>query len=406
MVYLVSLIVFSGVLFALVGMLLLLEAKVVIKGDRTVIINDDTDNRLRVPQGTTLLAALVGNNILLPSACGGKGSCGTCKCKVEQGGRNVLPTELSHLSRKELLEGTRIACQIKVKEDMKIRVPDEIFSIKRYHATVVSNDNVASFIKELVLKIENGEALDFKAGAYVQLDIPEYELTYAQIDVKTKYREVWEKYKLWDLHAKTEEPVNRAYSLANPPVENNILKFTIRIATPPPGIADAPPGIATSYIFNLKPDDSVAFSGPYGEFFIKETAREMCFIGGGAGMAPLRSQILDQLQRVKTQRKMTFWYGARSRQEIFYEDEFAELEKNYDNFSFHIALSEPQPDDQWNGLIGFIHQCLLDNYLSAHEDPAEIEYYLCGPPLMLKASLEMLDNQGVEPEMIAFDDFG
>lgn len=406
MIYLVSLIVFSAVILSLVGILLLLEARVVIKGDRTVVINDDTENSLRVPQGTTLLSALVSNDVLLPSACGGKGSCGTCKCKVEAGGRNVLPTELSHLSRRELLDNVRIACQVKVKEDMKIRVPDEIFSIKKYRCTVVSNDNVASFIKELVLKIENEETLDFSAGAYIQIDIPEYDLSYRQMDVKPKYREVWDKFNLWELHARAEEPVNRAYSLANPPAENKLLKFTVRIATPPPGMAQAPPGIGSSYIFNLKPGEPVVLSGPYGEFFVKDSAREMCFIGGGAGMAPLRSQIRDQILRVKTRRKMTFWYGARSRQEMFYEEEFRELESHHSNFSFHVALSDPLPDEKWEGMTGFIHQCLLDHYLSSHEDPAEIEYYLCGPPPMLKACLKMLDNLGVEPEMIAFDDFG
>lgn len=377
-----------------------------IKGDRSIVINDDEDKSIQAAMGSTLLSALTGNGILLPSACGGKGSCGTCKCKVETGGRDVLPTELSHLSRKERLENVRVACQVKVKEDMKIRVPDEIFSIKKYDATVVSNESVATFIKELVMKLDPGEELEFNAGAYIQMDIPEYELSYEQIEVQEKYREVWKKFNLWELQAESDEPVNRAYSLANPPYEKDLLKFTIRIATPPPGKLDLPPGIASSYIFNLKPGDRLEISGPYGEFFIKDTDREMCFIGGGAGMAPLRSQIFQQLLEVNTKRKMSYWYGARSKQEMFYDDEFKELERKFENFSYHVALSEPQPEDNWEGMTGFIHQCLLDHYLSDHEDPTEIEYYLCGPPPMLKAMRQMLDDLGVEPEMIAFDDFG
>lgn len=387
-------------------MLLILESTIVIKGDRTLIINDDEDKRIKVPQGATLLSALVENNILLPSACGGKGSCGTCKCRVTEGGRDVLPTELTHLSRKERKESVRIACQVKVKEDMRIQVPDEIFSIKKYNATVVSNNNVATFIKELVIELDSDDKLDFKAGAYIQIDIPEYKLSYNQLNVAGQYRAVWKKFKLWELKAESEEPVNRAYSLANPPYENNILKFTIRIATPPPGKLALPPGIGSSYLFNLKPGDRVVLSGPYGDFFIKDTKREMCFIGGGAGMAPLRSQILQQLLEEKTKRKITFWYGARSKQELFYDDEFKGLEKRFENFSCHVALSEPQPEDNWDGMTGFIHQRLLDHYLNSHKDPTEIEYYLCGPPPMLKAVQTTLDSLGVEPEMIAFDDFG
>ncbi|MEW6672026.1 MAG: NADH:ubiquinone reductase (Na(+)-transporting) subunit F [Thermodesulfobacteriota bacterium] len=406
MIYLVSTIVFCTVVLALVGVLLLLESKVVVKGERTIVINDDEEKKIRVPGNITLLSALLRNNILLPSACGGKGSCGTCKCRVEEGGRDVLPTELTHLSRKERLANIRIACQVKVKEDMKIRVPDEIFSIRKYQATVVSNKNVATFIKELVLKLEAGEKLNFEPGAYIQIDIPEYELSYEQFDVAEQYRAVWKKFNLWELHAVSSEPVNRAYSLANPPAEKDILKFTIRIATPPPGAGDIPPGIGSSYIFNLKPGDAVMLSGPYGEFFVKKTQREMCFIGGGAGMAPLRSQILHQLLALQTERKMTFWYGARSRQEMFYDDEFRGLAEKFKNFSYHVALSDPQPGDKWEGLTGFIHRSLYDNYLKDHEDPTEIEYYLCGPPPMLKAVKDTLFNLGVEPEMIAYDDFG
>lgn len=406
MIYFVSIVVFSGVILLLVGMLLFLESKVAVKGDRTIIINEDTDKRIAVPGNITLLSALLRNNILLPSACGGKGSCGTCKCKVEAGGGDILPTELTHLSRKEKMDNIRIACQVKVKEDMKLRVPEEIFSIKKYNATVVSNENVATFIKELVLKLDAGATLDFNAGAYIQIDIPEYELSYEQIEVAQKYREIWKKFNLWELHAESQEPANRAYSLANPPSEKDILRFTIRIATPPPGTADIPPGVGSSYIFNLKPGDRVVLSGPYGDFFIKDTEREMCFVGGGAGMAPLRSQIMHQLLTLGTKRKMTFWYGARSRQEMFYGDEFKGLEDRFENFTYHVALSEPQPEDHWEGMVGFIHQSLYDNYLKKHEDPAEIEYYICGPPPMLKAVVQTLDGLGVDPEMISYDDFG
>jgi len=397
--------VFTGVIFILVGLLLLVEARVVKKGDRLIVINDDEEKRLQVPSGMTLLSALVGNDVLIPSACGGKGTCGTCKCVVLDGGGDVLPTELAHLSRKEKQRNVRLACQLKVKQDMRIRVPEEIFDIKKYHATVVSNENVATFIKELVLKLDPGERLDFNAGAYVQIDIPEYELFYEQIRVAEQYREVWKKFKLWELHSKTDEPVLRAYSLANPPSQPDVLEFTIRIATPPPGKPEVPTGIGSSYMFQLKPGDRVTLSGPYGDFFIKDTDREMCFIGGGAGMAPLRSQIHYQLTVIDTKRKMTFWYGARSLKEIFYEKEFSALEKKYDNFSFYVALSDPQPEDGWTGLTGFIHQCAHDRYLSKHYDPTEIEYYLCGPPVMIDAVVKMLDGLGVEPEMIAYDKF-
>ncbi|HHP7235625.1 MAG TPA: NADH:ubiquinone reductase (Na(+)-transporting) subunit F [Desulfobacterales bacterium] len=403
--YLISLGVFFGVVIVLVGALLLVESKVVVKGNRTVEINQDPDRTIEVPTGITLLSALNRNDILLPSACGGKGSCGLCKCKVNEGGRDILPTELAHLNRNEKLENIRLSCQLKVKEDMKIRIPDEIFNIKKYNATVVSNENVASFIKELRLKLDPGEHMDFTTGSYVQIDIPEYERTYREIHVGETYKKVWDRFDFWGLKARTEEPVYRAYSMANIPTEDE-LRFTVRIATPPPGAADIPPGVASSYLFTLKPGDRVTLSGPYGDFFVKDTDREMCFLGGGAGMAPLRAHIFHQLLNEKTDRRITFWYGARSLVELFYEDEFRELEKNYDNFSFHVALSDPLPEDDWQGPVGFIHQVAYDQYLKNHPDPGEIEYYLCGPPMMLKAVQEMLDSLGVEPEMVAFDDFG
>ena len=402
--YLIAITVFFGVVLLLVGALLLVESKVVIKGDRKIVINEDPDKSIQTPTGTTLLAALTQNNVLLPSACGGKGSCGVCKCKVTDGGRDILPTELAHLSRNEKLDNIRLSCQLKVKEDMKIRIPDEIFNIKKYDATVVSNENVASFIKELRLKLDPGMKMDFETGSYVQIDIPEYERSYRQIYVGETYKKVWDRFDFWGLKASSEEPVYRAYSMANTPAEKE-LRFTIRVATPP-GSADLPPGVASSYLFTLKPGDRLSLSGPYGDFFVKNTRREMCFIGGGAGMAPLRAHIFHNLLTKKTERKITFWYGARSKSEMFYDEEFKELEKNFDNFSYHVGLSDPQPEDDWDGLVGFIHQVAYDQYLENHPDPDEIEYYICGPPMMLEAVQKMLDSLGVEPEMIAFDDFG
>jgi Na+-transporting NADH:ubiquinone oxidoreductase subunit F len=403
--YFIATAVFFGVVIFLVGALLLVESKVVLKGDRNIVINDDPDKSIQTPTGTTLLASLSQNDILLPSACGGKGSCGVCKCKVTEGGRDILPTELAHLSRNEKLDHIRLSCQLKVKEDMKIRIPSEIFNIKKYNATVVSNANVASFIKELRLKLDPGQEMDFETGSYVQIDIPEYERSYREIHVGETYKKVWDRFDFWGLKARGEEPVYRAYSMANTPAEDE-LRFTIRVATPPPGAADIPPGVASSYLFTLKPGDRVSLSGPYGDFFVKDTQREMCFIGGGAGMAPLRAHIFHNLLTEKTERRITFWYGARSKSEMFYDEEFRELEQNFENFSYYVALSDPQPEDEWDGLVGFIHQVAHDEYLDNHPDPAEIEYYLCGPPMMLTAVQTMLDSLGVEPEMIAFDDFG
>jgi Na+-transporting NADH:ubiquinone oxidoreductase subunit F len=298
-----------------------------------------------------------------------------------------------------------LSCQLKVKEDMKIRIPEEIFNIRKYNATVVSNDNVASFIKELRLKLDPGEKMDFRTGAYVQIDIPEYERGYSGIHVGETYKKVWDRFDFWGLKARAEEPVFRAYSLANTPEEDE-LRFTIRIATPPPGVSEIPPGVASSYLFTLKPGDRLSLSGPYGDFFVRDTPREMCFIGGGAGMAPLRSHIFHQLLTAKTTRRITFWYGARSRIEMFYDEEFQDLAEICPNFSYHVALSDPQPEDNWTGPVGFIHQVAYETYLKKHEDPTEIEYYLCGPPMMLRAVQNMLDGLGVEPEMVLFDDFG
>lgn len=405
MIYLISLIVFSGIIFTLVGILLFVESKVVKKGESRVTINEDPEKAVCVSGAPTLLTALSENGILLPSACGGGGSCGMCKCVVKEGGGDVLPTELTHLSRAEKKNNVRLSCQLKVKDDLSIVVPEEIFSIRKYNATVVSNANVATFIKELVLQLSEGEALDFKAGAYIQIDIPEYSLSFKDFTVEEEYREDWDNFGLWRLAAVSDEPAFRAYSLANPPSEPCRLRLTVRIATPPPFNMELPPGVGSSYIFNLKPGDAVTLSGPYGDFFVKETDREICFVGGGAGMAPMRCHILNQLNTLKTPRRTTFWYGARSRREMFYDEDFKEMEERYPNFSYHVALSEPQPGDAWDGMVGFIHESLFENYLNNHPDPTEIEYYLCGPPMMIDAVVNMLDNLGVEPEMIAYDKF-
>ena len=405
-IFIISLAVFTGVILFLVGILLLVESQLTVKGDCRVLINENQEKSIKTRGGTTLLGALVENQIFIPSACGGKGTCGTCKCKVTEGGGDILPTELSLVSSKERKQNIRLACQVKVKQDMQIQIPDEIFNIRKYQTTVVSNNNVATFIKELVLQIDPGDHLEFKAGAYIQIDIPEYEADFKNFSVSEKYKAAWKRFNLLTLKAQTDEPVNRAYSLANSPAEKDILKFTIRIATPPPGKEDAPPGVGSSYVFNLKPGDRVTVSGPYGDFFSKPTKREMCFIGGGAGMAPLRSHIRHQLLTEKTDRRITFWYGARSCSEMFYHEEFTQLDEQNDNFSYFVSLSDPQPEDNWTGYTGYVHQVANAVYLSKHEDPTEIEYYLCGPPPMVTAVEKMLDDLGVEKEMIAYDKFG
>jgi Na+-transporting NADH:ubiquinone oxidoreductase subunit F len=405
-IYIISMAVFLGVILFLVGVLLLVESRLTVKGDQRIVINDDESKSVSTPGGKTLLGALIDNQVYLSSACGGKGTCGTCKCKVIKGGGDILPTELSLVSRKERAEQIRLACQVKVKQDMAIRIPDEIFNIQKYTTTVVSNRNVATFIKELVLKLDPGQTIQFRAGAYIQIDIPEYEVEFKDFSVAEKYKAAWKQYNLLTIKAKSDEPVNRAYSLANPPIETDLLKFTIRIATPPPGKAELPPGVGSSYVFNLKPGDRVTVSGPYGDFFAKETEREMCFLGGGAGMAPLRSHVRQQMLALNTRRRITFWYGARSRQEMFYDEEFADLQARFPNFTYHVALSDPQPEDNWDGPVGFIHQVAHDLYLSKHPDPTEIEYYLCGPPPMVAAVERMLYDLGVESDMIAYDKFG
>jgi len=403
-IYLVSFSVFSSVIITLVMFLLLLEAKVAPKGQARIIINDDPDRSIEARLGSTLLAALSDHGIFLPSACGGSGSCGQCRCRIEAGGGDIQPTELNHLTRQEKQDHVRLACQLKVREDMKIQVPEFIFSIKKYEGTVQSNRNVSTFIKELVIELDDNQTIDFQAGQYMQIDIPEYQICFASFDVADHYKEAWKQFRFLDLCAVSDEPVFRAYSLANPPYER-LLRFTVRIATPPPGREGIPPGVGSTYVFNLKAGDRVTLSGPYGDFVAADSDREMCFVGGGAGMAPMRSHILHQLNTLKTRRTITFWYGARSWKEMFYHEEFQALAEQFDNFSYHVALSEPQPEDNWQGLTGFIHNCLYDEYLKHHEDPTEIEYYLCGPPPMIGAIEKMLDDLGVEPDMVAYDKF-
>ncbi len=402
-----SVVFFTGIIFALVIVLMFAESKLVQKGDVKITINKDDDKSLKTPAGKTVLQTLGSNKIYLPSACGGGGTCGVCKVQIVEGGGDVLPTEKTHLSRGDIKENWRLACQVKVKEDLSLQIPEEIFSIQKYECEVISNDNVATFIKELKLQLPSGTDMDFRPGGYIQIDIPEYsDLSYRAFDVEEQYRPDWDKYDLWRYVANNDEPIYRAYSMANYPAEGSIVMLNVRIASPPPNKPDAPPGIASSYIFNLKPGDRVQVSGPYGDFFIKDTEKEMVYIGGGAGMAPLRSHIFHLLKKEKSDRKISYWYGARSKREIFYQEEFNELEESFPNFKFNIALSEPLPEDNWSGYTGFIHQVVLDEYLDKHPDPTEIEYYMCGPPVMNSAVQRMLYELGVEPEQIAFDDFG
>jgi len=408
-VILASIIIFLIVIIFLVAMLLYARKKLTPQGEVTLTINDE--KKLVVNPGSTILSTLSAEKIFLPSACGGGGTCAMCKCQVLEGGGSILPTEVGYFTRKEAQNNWRLGCQVKVKEDMSIAIPAEIFGIKKWECEVVSNSNVATFIKEFVVKLPEGETLDFRSGGYIQIDVPKTTVDFKDMDIDEDYREDWDKFKMWDLKMKNPETIFRAYSMANHPAENNIIMLNIRIATPPfdrksGGFMKVNPGICSSYIFSRKPGDKVTISGPYGEFFIKDTQREMMFIGGGAGMAPMRSHIFDLYKTRKTDRKSTFWYGGRSLRELFYVDEFKELEEKNPNFKFNIGLSEPVPEDNWKGSVGFIHQIVMDEYLKNHPEPEEIEYYLCGPPMMNDAVLKMLDDYGVPEEMIAFDDFG
>jgi Na+-transporting NADH:ubiquinone oxidoreductase subunit F len=403
-----GIIVFTGVILLLVLLLNLAQAKLLPQGDVTLHINDDPENDIVTTPGSTLLTALATENVFLPSACGGGGTCAMCRCQVLEGGGSILPTETGHISRNDAKENWRLACQVKVKENMNLHIPEEIFNIRKWECTVKSNNNVATFIKELIMELPEGEHLNFQAGGYIQIDIPEYyNLSFKDFDVEKEYHSDWDKYNIWDLVAKNDDDIFRAYSMANHPAEGNRVMLNVRIATPPPKLwNDVPPGLASSYIFNLKEGDKVTISGSYGEFFIKDTDREMVYIGGGAGMAPMRSHLFHLFQTLKTGRKVSFWYGARSLREMFYDDDFKKIQEKFPNFNYNVALSEPLPEDNWEGPTGFIHQVLHDNYLENHEDPTEIEYYMCGPPPMIAAVENMLYDLGVEEEMIAYDSFG
>ena len=401
--------VFLLITFLLVSLLLYAKAKLTPQGEVTININ--SDKNLDVAPGSSLLSTLSDHRIFLPSACGGGGTCGMCKCRILEGGGEILPTETGFFTRKQQQTNWRLGCQVKVKDDLKIEVPNEILDIKKWECEVVSNHSIATFIKEFIVKLPKDEKLRFKSGGYIQIDVPKCEVDFHTIQVENEYQPDWDAMKLWDLKMKNLEPTFRAYSMANHPAEDSIIMLNIRIATPPwdrakGAFAAVNPGVCSSYLFNCKPGDKVTIAGPYGEFFLRDTNSEMMFVGGGAGMAPMRSHIFHLFHTLKTTRKVTFWYGARSRREIFYEKDFREIEKQFPNFKFHIALSEPKPDDHWTGYTGFIHQVILDHYLHTHEAPEDIEFYMCGPPMMTKAMITMLDNLGVPPEMILFDDFG
>ncbi|WP_446786295.1 NADH:ubiquinone reductase (Na(+)-transporting) subunit F [Macellibacteroides fermentans] len=406
----ISAIVFLLITLVLVIALLYAKTKLVPSGNIKVVVNGEKE--FEAPIGGTVLGTLQAQGIYLSSACGGSGSCGQCRCQVEEGGGNILPTEVGFFSRKQIKDHWRLGCQTKVKEDMVIRVPEEVFGVKSWECEVVSNNNVASFIKEFVVKLPEGEKLNFKPGSYAQIVIPKFDIKYSDMDIDDRFKSEWDKFKLWPLTCKNEEETIRAYSMANYPAEGNIITLNVRIATPPfdrstgTWKAGVKPGIASSYIFSLKPGDKVTMSGPYGDFHILETNNEMLYIGGGAGMAPLRAQLLHLFNTVKTGRKVSYWYGARSKNEIFYEEDFRAIEKEFPNFKFHIGLSEPRPEDNWTGMVGFIHQVIYDNYLKDHEAPEDIEYYMCGPGPMSNAVKVMLDNLGVPKENILFDDFG
>lgn len=397
-------VMFTVVVLALVGVILMARSRLVATGDVTILINDEKE--IKVPAGDKLLQTLSANDIFLASACGGGGTCAQCKCVVDEGGGAMLPTEAGHFTRREAAEGWRLSCQTPVKQDMKIHVPEEVFGVKQWECEVVSNPNVATFIKELTLKLPEGENVDFRAGGYVQLECPPHHVKFSDFDIGEEYRGDWERFGFFNLESHCKETTIRAYSMANYPEEQGIVKFNIRIATPPPGSKGIPPGIMSSWVFNLKPGDKVKVYGPFGEFFAKDTDAEMVFIGGGAGMAPMRSHLFDQLKRLHSKRKISFWYGARSLREMFYAEEYDQLQEENENFEWHVALSDPQPEDNWEGLTGFIHNVLYEQYLKDHPAPEDCEYYMCGPPMMNAAVISMLQDLGVEPENILLDDFG
>ncbi len=398
---------FTGIVLALVVVILIARAKLVASGNVTIVINDDPDKAISVAAGGKLLNVLADNKFFVSSACGGGGTCGQCRVKVFEGGGDILATETSLINKREAAAGERLSCQVAVKNDMKIEVPAEVFSIREWECTVRSNENVATFIKELVLELPPGEDVDFRAGGFIQIECAPHRLSYKTFDIQAEYRPDWDRFNLWDIESKVDAPVVRAYSMANYPEEKGIIMLNVRIATPPPRAPQGtPPGKMSSWMFDLKPGDKVTISGPFGEFFAKDTDVEMIYIGGGAGMAPLRSHLFDLLKRVDSKRKISFWYGARSLREMFYVEDFDTLQKEHDNFTWHVALSEPLPEDNWDGYRGFIHQVLHDNYLKDHPAPEDCEYYICGPPMMNQAVFKLLDDLGVEKENIAYDDFG
>ena len=402
---------FTGVVLALVAVILVARSRLVPSGNVRILINDDESKALSVPAGGKLLNVLADNRVFVSSACGGGGTCAQCKVNIYEGGGDILQTETGHITKREARGGVRLSCQVNVKQDMKIEVPPEVFSIKKWECEVVSNDNVATFIKEFIVKLPEGETLDFQPGGFIQIEVPSFECDFKDFEgIEERFHPDWDRFKVWDFKAVNTEPVFRAYSMANHPAEGDIIMLNIRIATPPPdrekgGWEDVPPGIASSYVFSRKPGDMVTISGPFGEFFIQETDREMVYIGGGAGMAPLRSHLYHLFHTLKTGRKVSYWYGARNPNEVFYEDHFRKIEEEFPNFTFHIAMSEPRPEDNWDGYVGFIHQVVYDHYLKDHPAPEDVEYYLCGPPLMLRSALGMLDDLGIEEEMIRFDEF-
>ncbi len=396
---------FTAIVLVLVTVILIARSRLVQSGTVDVLVNGERE--LHMPVGTKLMQGLAEEGLLVASACGGGGTCGQCRVRVLEGGGAILPTETSQITRREAADHQRLSCQVTVKQDMRIQVPDEVFGVKKFDCVVRSNRNVASFIKELVLELPEGQEMDFQAGGYIQIECPPHHIRFRDFDIDEEFHDEWDRYDLWRYESKVTESTYRAYSMANFPLEKGLVKLNVRIATPPPGAGDKiPPGKLSSYIFSLKPGDRATISGPFGEFFAKDTANEMVFIGGGAGMAPMRSHIFDQLKRLHSDRRISFWYGARSMREAFYNDEFDTLDENNGNFEWHLALSEPAPEDDWTGYTGFIHKVLLDEYLANHPAPEDCEYYICGPPMMNAAVITMLDNLGVTRDHIMLDDFG
>lgn len=399
-----GIVLFTTVIMILVMVILSARSKLVASGDIEIVINDE--KTIKAPAGGKLLGALANANLFVSSACGGGGTCAQCKVKIFEGGGAILPTEESHITKREASQGDRLSCQVAVKQNMRIQVPEEVFGVKKWECTVRSNDNVATFIKELILELPEGENVKFRAGGFIQIECPPHTVEYKNFQVAEEYRPDWDRFDLWRYKSVVKENVVRAYSMANYPEEKGIITLNVRIASPPPNADDVPPGIMSSYIFDLKAGDKVTISGPFGEFFAKDTDKEMVFIGGGAGMAPMRSHIFDQLGRIKTKRKITFWYGARSLREMFYTEDFDKLAEEHDNFIWHVALSDPLSEDNWEGYTGFIHNVLFENYLKDHPAPEDCEFYMCGPPMMNAAVIKLLEDLGVEPENIMLDDFG